>query len=140
MKDRKLKVFVLVLVMTILASALLMGCKKAEPTLESYVKDNPSEQSAIEDLLASEDNAEIEFIGNKMRIVYTVTEEELKSFEGDVATVMEEAFGVMEETFEGVIDELERITEIQGIQIEIAYLDSEGTEIASYVYGEQSIE
>ena len=137
MKNKGVKLTIWLLIIVFMVTIFATGCAKKEVTLESYVKDNPSEQQAIEDLMSTDENAKLEFQGNTMRIIYTVTAEALEGMGDSPKSIFEEAFALMEDTFKGVVQELERITEIDGIEIEIIYNDEAGNEIARKAYGKE---
>ena len=121
------------LLILVILVTMLTGCKKKEVTLESYVNDNPSEQAALQELMGEDQNAKIEFEGNTMRIIYTVNQEAVTGIE-DVKALLEEAFSYMEDVFNGIVEDLEEATGIEGISIEIIYLDEAGNEIAKNTY------
>ncbi|MBQ7246052.1 MAG: DUF4854 domain-containing protein [Firmicutes bacterium] len=124
MKKRLLVTVVLVaLVMT-----SLIGCTKKEVTLESFVKDNPSEEAALEQLTADDPNAQIEFEGNLMRIIYNVEDENITK------DILDSAMDMMEDIFNGIAQDLVKSTGIEGIQIEVLYQKADGEEITRRIF------
>ena len=124
MKKRLLVTVVLVaLVMT-----SLIGCTKKEVTLESFVKDNPSEEAALEQLTADDPNAQIEFEGNIMRIIYKVEDESITK------DILDPAMDMMEDIFNGIAQDLVKSTGIEGIQIEVLYQKADGEEITRRIF------
>lgn len=124
MKKRLLVTVVLVaLVMT-----SLIGCTKKEVTLESFVKDNPSEEAALEQLTADDPNAQIEFEGNIMRIIYNVEDENITK------DILDPAMDMMEDIFNGIAQDLVKSTGIEGIQIEVLYQKADGEEITRRIF------
>ena len=124
MKKRLLVTVVLVaLVMT-----SLIGCTKKEVTLESFVKDNPSEEAALEQLTADDPNAQIEFEGNIMRIIYNVEDENITK------DILDPAMDMMEDIFNGIAKDLVKSTGIEGIQIEVLYQKADGEEITRRIF------
>ena len=124
MKKRLLVTVVLVaLVMT-----SLIGCTKKEVTLESFVKDNPSEEAALEQLTADDPNAQIEFEGNLMRIIYNVEDENITK------DILDAAMDMMEDIFNGIAQDLVKSTGIEGIQIEVLYQKADGEEITRRIF------
>lgn len=126
MKKRSLVALILIIaVLTIVPS----GCGKKEVTLESFVKDNPSEYKALEEKLSSGDpNAKIEFEGNIMRFIYTVDDPD------KTKEVFDQAMEKMVDTFNNMAKELSSKIGIEGIQIEIVYADTEGKTITSRIF------
>lgn len=124
MKKRLLVTVVLVaLVMT-----SLIGCTKKEVTLENFVKDNPSEEAALEQLTADDPNAQIEFEGNIMRIIYNVEDENITK------DILDPAMDMMEDIFNGIAKDLVKSTGIEGIQIEVLYQKADGEEITRRIF------
>jgi len=124
---KKKNVIAIILLMAI-AMTLFTGCGKKEVTLESFVKDNPTEQAALEELTKDDPNAKIEFEGNTMRITYTVEDESVTK------EILDSAMNMMVDTFKGIANDISAATEIKGIQIEVVYVDVEGKEITKKVF------
>ena len=122
------KRLVVTIVLIALVATLLAGCAKKEVTLESFVKDNPSEEAALEELTANDPNASIEFEGNIMRIIYKVEDSTITK------DILDPALEMMAVTFNGIAQDLVKSTGIEGIQIEIVYKDAEGKDITSRVF------
>lgn len=122
------KRLVVTIVLIALVATLLAGCAKKEVTLESFVKDNPSEEAALEELTANDPNASIEFEGNIMRIIYKVEDSTITK------DILDPALEMMAATFNGIAQDLVKSTGIKGIQIEIVYKDAEGKDITSRVF------
>ena len=121
-----------ILIVAVLAIAVMMtlftGCSKKEATLESFVKDHPSEQTALEELTKDDPNAKIEFEGNIMRIIYKVEDA------GISKDVLDSAMEMMKDTFKGIASDLSNSTGIKGIQIEIVYVNTDGQEITKKLF------
>ena len=96
--------------------------------LESFVKDNPSEEAALEQLTADDPNAQIEFEGNIMRIIYNVEDENITK------DILDPAMDMMEDIFNGIAKDLVKSTGIEGIQIEVLYQKADGEEITRRIF------
>ena len=124
---KRKNVIVVVLLIAMMMS-LLVGCGKKEVTLESFVKDNPSEQEALEQLTAEDPNAKIEFEGNIMRLVYAVDDPSVSK------EILDSAMDMVADTFKNIASDLSNSTGIKGIQIEIVYTDKDGKEITKRTF------
>ena len=117
-----------IILLVVIAMTLVTGCGKKEVTLESFVKDNPTEEAALAELTKDDPNAKIEFEGNIMRIIYTVVDESITK------EILDSAMGMMDGTFSGIARDLSTATEIKGIQIEVVYIDADGEEITKKLF------
>lgn len=98
--------------------------EEAELTLEKYVANDPDTQASI-DSTAETNNLEISVSGNEMTYKYDyskmdgVTEEAMK----DPSTIdaLEQAMKESDETFTGLVKDLEDNTGISGVIITVAY-------------------
>lgn len=125
----KKKTAIAIILLLAIAMSLFTGCGKKEVTLESFVKDNPSEEEALAQLTKDDPNADIEFDGNIMRIKYKVADESITK------EILDSAMDMMEDTFKGIASDLSNSTGIKGIQIEVVYTDMNGKEITKRVFG-----
>ena len=126
---RGIKKFALALVTVAAVSVFTAACGNKEPeTLEAYVKANQSEQDAIQGIVSDDPNATVSISGNTMEITYTVEDVNF------TADVLNNALGSLGDTFTGVINDLERETGIDGINIKVSYVDGSGKEITSKVF------
>lgn len=123
---KAIKKFISLTLVLLIVAAVISGCSK-ESTLESYVKNHPSEEEGLAQLTDDDPNARIEFDGNIMRIVYTLPE--IEGNREDVKDILDEAMETMGDVFREIIQELEEKTGIVGIKIEIIYEDSAGEEV-----------
>ena len=125
----KKKTAIAIILLLAIAMSLFTGCGKKEVTLESFVKDNPSEEEALAQLTKDDPNADIEFEGNIMRIKYKVEDASITK------EILDSAMEMMEDTFKGIASDLSNSTGIKGIQIEVVYTDMNGKEITKRVFG-----
>ncbi len=124
-----IKKFALALVTVAAVSIFTAACGSKEPeTLEAYVKANQSEQDAIQGIVSDDPNATVTINGNTMEITYTVDDVNF------TAEVLNNALGSLGDTFNGVINDLERETGISGINIKVSYVDAGGKEITSKIF------
>ena len=124
----KKKNVIAIILLVVIAMTLVTGCGKKEVTLESFVKDNPTEEAALAELTKDDPNAKIEFEGNIMRITYIVEDESITK------EILDSAMEMMVDTFKGMARDLSTATEIKGIQIEIVYVDVDGKEITKKLF------
>ena len=127
MKKRSLLIIVLVLLLSV--TLLLSGCSKKKITLEEFVKENLTEQSALEDITKDDPNAKLEFTGNTMRILYSISEEIPEESMEEVKLALDTSLSNMEDVFTGMVKDLESSTGIEGISIEVIYTTMDGSEI-----------
>ena len=118
------------LVLTIAAvmalSILVAGCGGKEPkTLEEYVEANQGEKDSIAGIVSDDPNATVTISENTMDITYTVEDE---SFTKEV---LDTALNSLGDQFSTIIQNLETKTGIEGINIQVTYMDAKGAEITS---------
>lgn len=147
MRDKKVKgygirLLAMFLIIVLGVMTMLTGCGKeqveeldpVEITLESYVKEHPSEQEALNQLTADDPNAKIEFEKNTMRIIYTVSDEAMAEVGDDLKDILDDAFSTMDDTFSSIAKDLESNTGVDGIGIEVVYVDTKGEEISKALF------
>ena len=137
-KTSKIFAVLLSLVMVMPATALLTSCSSDPATLEDYIADHPEEQKAMDDAVASYEqdgmSVDVQIKGNE--IIYSFkydetfdedTVEQLKSY-------FEGAMGGVSAVFEGIAKSCEEQTEIEGITVQVLYLNGDDSEIFSQTF------
>lgn len=133
-KTSKIFAVLLSLVMVMSATVALTSCGSDEPnTLEKYIADHPEEQKAMDDAVASyaQDGmaVDVQFKGNT--IIYSFKYDE--TYDEDTVEQMKSYFdGAMESVgsvFENIAKTCEEQTEIEGITVQVLYLNGDDSEI-----------
>ncbi len=139
MKKRASRFFAIAmtLVMILSMTAVLSGCGE-EKTLENYFAENPEEQEALDEQLASLEqpgmDVKVEIKDNA--IIYSLQFEQ--TFDEEQAKQLSEAFesnlGALGSFFEGIAKTCEEETEIDGITCQIICKSGDGSELYSQTY------
>lgn len=103
------------------------GCAKAPATLEEFINSNDDIKAQYEDLNSENLNVSIE--GNTLTYTYfyedTYSNEMLDLVKTEADSILEKQAS----TFETVSDTLERQSGIEGITVQVVYINGDGTEI-----------
>lgn len=115
-------------------TAVLTGCGSDEPnTLEKYMADHPDEQKAMDDAVASykQDGMAVDLQIKENTIIYSFKYDE--TFDEDAVEQMKSYFdGAMESmgsVFENIAKSCQEQTEIDGITVQVLYLNGDDSEI-----------
>lgn len=126
MTNRKIKAIAIIGVMIMLVAALA-GCGKPT-TLQGYLESDESAMQEIDDL-AKNMNMEINVTDNQLTFNYALPEE----VDEDSMDYYSEAFTQMEESLQSqmveVVKQLEKETGIDGITVEVNYVDKAGNSV-----------
>ena len=111
-------------------SMFLATCGTKEPkTLEEYIDKNQGDRDMIDAIVEGEPNASVIVKDSTMEIIYRI-EEDVDYTKEDLDKGLEG----LDETFSGIIKDLEEKTGINGIIISVRYEDRDGKEITSKLF------
>ena len=130
MKNRKL-ITGLLIVMLLAMTAMFTGC--GEPaTLEEWVANNSEATATLEEL--STDELEVTVEGNTLVYTYTYDQVIDSSLVDAVSQQLDQTLSQSASTFTGVADTLEEESGIEGISVQVIYLNGDGTELLNKTF------
>lgn len=129
-KNYKLLALALIAVLSI--SMVFTSCG-GPSTFEEYVKDNDELKSQLDSLSTSNSQGSmtVEFKGNDINYVYKFTEPMDEALVDTVKETLEEQMDSYGATFEQIAQTCEEESEIDGIKVNVKYLDGDDTELYS---------
>lgn len=131
---KKYMVLTVIMAMTVIM-ALLAGCSSSPQTLEDYVASDEDVQAELEDLESSlGDGGSIEVVDNEIIFTYKFD----TTYDSTTAEVMtsslESAMASYDDTFEGIVDDLEEASGIDGVTMTVNYLNGDDSVLYTKTY------
>ena len=139
MKKRMSKLFAvaMVLVMVLSVAALTTSCGGTK-TLEDYVNGDKEVSKQLNDAGEQFSNdamkAEVIVKENTLTYAYTYTDTYTKEQTKKMVPLFEKALEGYTATYEGIRDNLEKESEIEGVVVKITYYNGDGSEIYTKTY------
>ena len=130
MKNRKL-ITGLLIVMLLAMTALFTGC--GEPaTLEEWIANDSEASATLEEM--STDELEVTVEGNTLVYTYTYDQVIDSSLTDAVSLQLDQSITSSASTFTDVADVLEEESGIDGVTVQVVYLNGDGTELLNKTF------
>ena len=130
MKNRKL-ITGLLIVMLLAMTALFTGC--GEPaTLEEWIANDSEASATLEEM--STDELEVTVEGNTLVYTYTYDQVIDSSLTDAVSQQLDQSITSSASTFTDVADVLEEESGIDGVTVQVVYLNGDGTELLNKTF------
>ncbi len=130
MKNRKL-VTGLLIVMILAMTALFTGC--GEPaTLEEWIANDSEASATLEEMSSNELEVTVE--GNTLIYTYTYGQVIDASLTDAVSQQLDSSISQSASTFTDVADMLEEESGIDGVSVQVVYLNGDGTELLNKTF------
>lgn len=130
MKNRKL-VSALLIVMLLAMTTLFAGCGGAS-TLEDWIAGDSEAQATLEQM--STDELDVTVEGNTLVYTYTYAQVIDASLVDAVSQQLDQTITNASSTFTNVADTLEEESGIDGITVQVIYLNGDGTELLNKTF------
>ena len=130
MKNRKL-ISGLLIVMLLAMATLFTGCGGAD-TLEEWISSDSEAAATLEEM--STDELDVTVEGNTLVYTYTYAQVIDSSLVDAVSQQLDETITNSSSTFTSVADTLEEESGIDGISVQVIYLNGDGTELLNKTF------
>ena len=130
MKNKKL-ISGLLIVMLLAMTALFAGCG-GPSTLEEWISSDSEAQATLEEM--STDELDVTVEGNTLVYTYTYAQVIDASLVDAVSQQLDETITNSSSTFTNVADTLEEESGIDGITVQVIYLNGDGTELLNKTF------